>query len=268
MSTLPITKKLRSIWISDAHLGTKDCRADYLLHFLNSVDADNLYLVGDILDLEKITSSPLYWPDDQHKVVKTIFAKAQNGTNTVYIPGNHDSPFRDYVGHNFNKISIEKEYIHTTADNRRFLVSHGDEFDILLKPGYLSHLVGHHGYNLLMALSRVLQRLRGRFGYHDYWSLTAYIKQNIKKARLYIEKFEKAALQEAKRRRLDGYICGHIHRPGIRHSHGVTYCNTGDWVENCSALVEHTDGQMEVLYWAGVMSRLLVAAKTQTTRAA
>jgi len=178
--TLPL-RKLRSTWIYDVHLGTKDCRADYLLHFLSSVDTDNLYLVGDIIDLEKIRTSTLHWPDDPHKVVRTVLAKAENGTNTVYIPGNHDAPMRDYADLNFNKISIEKEYIHTTADNRRFLVSHGDEFDVLLKPGFLSHMVGFDGYNLLLMLSRGLRNLRNWLGYHDHWSLTAAIKQNVKK---------------------------------------------------------------------------------------
>ncbi len=247
------TMRFRSIFVSDIHLGFKGCQARLLLDFLRSSRCDNLFLVGDIIDVWNMRNG-LYWPQSHNDVIRTILGKAKHGTRVVYIPGNHDEVFRDYDGVRFGNLSIHLDYIHTTADGRRLLLLHGDEFDSVVKCSpWLAHL-GSWAYALLLRLNRYVNRVRRRFGYR-YWSLAAFLKHRVKNAVNYIANFEEAVARSARQRGVDGLVCGHIHRAEMREMGGILYCNDGDWVESCSALVEHRDGRLELLDWAAHASR-------------
>ncbi len=242
-------KQYKSIFISDIHLGTKGCKADYLLDFLKQNESDNLYLVGDIIDGWRLKKN-WYWPQAHNDVVQKILRKARKGTNVVFIPGNHDAFIRPYVEHDFGDIQVHDEIIHETADGRRFLVIHGDEFDIVVKYAKWLAVIGDSAYEFALKLNTYLNWVRYKFGY-SYWSLSAYLKYKVKNAVQFIADFETALADVAKKRGVDGVVCGHIHHPEIRDIDGITYCNDGDWVESCSALVEHLDGKLEIIYWMG-----------------
>lgn len=240
--------KYRSIWISDVHLGSKYAQADYLLDFLRSTECEYLYLVGDIVDMWAMRKS-VNWPQSHNNVIRTILGKAKHGTKIVYIPGNHDSLMRDFEGHQFGEVSIKNQAIHTTADGKRLLVTHGDEFDSLIRCSGLMNLLGNVGYDFLMWLNKAHNKLRSMFGL-PYWSLASYLKHRVKNAREYIERFESAVAREAKSKDVDGLVCGHLHRAELSCIDGVLYCNDGDWVESCTSLVEHHDGKLQLLHWA------------------
>lgn len=240
------TTGFRTIWLSDVHLGTKDCKAEFLLDFLESTRCEHLYLVGDLIDLWKMKGDR--WPESHARVLRAIMAKAAAGTRVVYVPGNHDDPLRDYAGLWFGRIAIHRQVVHRTRDGRRLLVIHGDEFDELLRCPALLNWIGELSYDALMALSRWVDSLRRQLG-RPYWSLAQNVKQRIDRAVHYIGQFEAAAAREAARRGLDGVVCGHIHKAALRSIDGVLYCNDGDWVESCTALVEHEDGRLEILHW-------------------
>lgn len=239
--------RFRSVFISDVHLGFRGCSAHYLLDFLRSVDAETLYLVGDIVDLWSLRKS-FFWPQEHNDVIRTILGKARRGTRVVYIPGNHDSVFRDYDGMAFGNVEIRREALHETADGRRFVVLHGDEFDSVIKASPLLEALGNRAYAFVLGLNRHVNFLRRRFGF-PYWSIAAYLKHKVKNAVKYIANFEQALADEAKRRGVDGMICGHIHRAEIAGIDGVLYCNDGDWVENCTALTEDFSGRFALLRW-------------------
>ena len=244
----------KTIWLSDIHLGFKDCRADYLLDFLNRVDCETIYLVGDVVDLWAMKRS-LYWPPSHYEVLRTLFHKANAGTRVVYIPGNHDEPFRDYVGNIFGPIEIRKEAVYTTVKGKRLLMFHGDILDEHMQLRKWESLIGDAAYDLLLFLNRWANFFRRRFGRH-YWSLATYIKQRIPNARQVIDVFERAAVKEAERRGLDGVICGHIHQPALKEIDGLLYCNDGDWIENCTLLSENHDGELELLQWTETQQSL------------
>ncbi|WP_455203957.1 UDP-2,3-diacylglucosamine diphosphatase [Kaarinaea lacus] len=240
-------RRYRSIWISDVHLGFKGCKADYLLDFLAKTESDFLYLVGDIVDIWSMKKG-IYWPQTHNNVLRSILGKAKKGIKVVYIPGNHDELFREYVGTHFGGIEIKQEELHTTSSGAKFLIMHGDEFDGAIKCNKLLEIVGNHCYDILLELNRIVNFIRRKFGF-PYWSLSSYIKHRVKNAVNYIHRFEKAVAHEAHRRKVDGLICGHIHKANMCDINGMRYCNTGDWVESCTALVEHNDGSMEILHW-------------------
>ena len=250
MSLKPPRKSLhyRAVWISDVHLGFKNCRADYLLDFLHCVQCDTLYLVGDIIDFWAMRRS-VYWPQEHNNVVRTILGKAKHGTRVVYVPGNHDEILRDYDGMRLGNVEIRDQAIHTTADGRRFLVLHGDQFDSVVKCSRLLAMLGGKGYGLLLRANRYVNWVRRRLGF-PYWSLAAHIKHKVKNAVNFISNFEQAVAHEAREQQVDGLICGHIHHAEIRDMDGVLYVNDGDWVESCTALVEHADGRLELLHWS------------------
>jgi UDP-2,3-diacylglucosamine pyrophosphatase LpxH len=250
MSPTPPSKpvfRFRSIFISDVHLGFRGCSADYLLDFLHSVECDTLYLVGDIIDLWSLKRS-FFWPQAHNNVIRTILGKAKAGTRVIYIPGNHDSVFREYAGMVFGNVEIHREIVHENADGRRFLVLHGDEFDSVIKASPLLEALGNRAYAFILRLNRYVNFFRRRFG-APYWSIAAFLKHKVKNAVKYIANFERALADEAKRRGLDGIICGHIHRAEITDIDGITYCNDGDWVESCTVLTEDFEGRMALLRW-------------------
>lgn len=238
-----------TIWLSDIHLGYRECKAEFLLDFLKSVSCDRLYLIGDVVDMWAMKRS-FNWPQSHHQVLKKLIKIAQREeTRVIYIPGNHDEPCRDLVGHSILGVEIYREFIHQTADGRRFLLCHGDEFENAIRHSGLNRLLGDLSYDLLLWINRWGNRFRGWAGL-PYWSLATYIKNRVDKARHTIEIFESEAAAEAGRRGLDGVICGHIHQPEIRKIDGVLYCNDGDWTESCTALVEDEQGWLQLLHWS------------------
>ena len=244
------SRKVRSIWISDFHLGTPDAKADYLLDFLRHHDSDYLYLAGDIFDGWALSRS-WFWRQSHNDLIQKLLRKARKGTEVFYIPGNHDEFARDYIGLTLGKISIRSEVFHEMLDGRTFLVIHGDEFDGILRNAKWLSILGAGAYQLALLLNRWLNRIRLRLG-KPYWSLSKVLKQKTKQAVQYVNNFEQIVASEARRCGVEGVICGHIHHPEIRDIDGITYANSGDWVESCSALVENLDGSLEIVTWAEI----------------
>ena len=240
--------RFRTIWISDTHLGTRGCRADALLEFLDGHDCEYLYLVGDIIDFWRLRRSP-HWAQLHSDVIRTVLSKARAGTMVTLVPGNHDEYLRRFCDLQLGNIMVTREAIHRTVDGRLLLVVHGDEFDTITRCHRWVALTGDVSYDVLLALNRWLNRARRLLGL-PYWSLAAYVKGKVKRAVCFITAFEAALAHEAARRHLHGVVCGHIHRAEMREVAGILYCNTGDWVESCTALAERMDGTLELLAMA------------------
>lgn len=242
----------RTIWISDVHLGTRGCQAEFLLDFLKHNEAERIYLVGDIFDGWRMKRA-WFWAQSHNDVIQKILRKARKGTEIIYIPGNHDECLRDYswAALELGGIKLQDEAIHETADGKRLLVIHGDMFDGVVKHARWLALLGDWAYSLMLALNIVFNMVRRRLGF-GYWSLSAYLKHKVKNAVEFIGNYEEALVEEARKRGVDGIVCGHIHTPELREINGMLYCNDGDWVESCSALVEHFDGRLEIMRWMQV----------------
>ncbi|MDO9710204.1 UDP-2,3-diacylglucosamine diphosphatase [Paracraurococcus lichenis] len=250
MQTTQTKRHYRTIFLSDVHLGTRGCRADFLLDFLRRNDCDRLFLVGDIIDGWRLRKS-WYWTEEFDEVLRSFAGMARRGVEVTYIPGNHDEMFRDWIGLGLEVAGVKmaREAVHEGADGRRYLIMHGDEFDGVIRYAkFLAHL-GDWAYDWALTLNRVFNSLRRRLGY-PYWSLSQWLKRQVKEAVKAIDRFEVALAGEAKRRGLDGVVCGHIHHAEMRTVQGVLYMNDGDWVESCTALVEHADGRFELVDWA------------------
>ncbi len=244
-------QRYRAIWISDIHLGTKACKAEFLLDFLRRTECETLYLVGDIIDGWRLKRH-WYWPQAHNDVVQKLLRKARKGTRVVYLPGNHDEGARQFVGLTFGGVEVHDDHIHTTADGRRLLVIHGDQFDVVVRYAkWLAH-IGDTAYVVLLACNTWVNALRRRLGF-QYWSLSAYLKHKAKTAVEFIGRFERALAEEARRRGVDGVVCGHVHTAQMADMQGVLYTNDGDWVESCTALVEHHTGELEILRWTEMM---------------
>jgi UDP-2,3-diacylglucosamine pyrophosphatase LpxH len=241
-------RRYRTIFISDVHLGTRGCNDRLLIDFLDHVDSEMLYLVGDIIDGWRMKKR-YYWPERHNAIVRRLMKRAKRGTEVIYIPGNHDEMFRQFSGMNFGGVQIRNQAIHTTADGRRLLILHGDEFDAVVMAHKWLAFAGDAAYEFLMKLNVVVNTVRRRFGL-PYWSLSKHAKHKVKNAVEFISRFEEAVAHEAKTKNVNGVVCGHIHTAEVRQYSDVTYYNDGDWVEGCTALVEHFDGRMEILHWA------------------
>lgn len=241
--------RFRAIFISDIHLGTPGCQAGQLLEFLREHQAESLYLIGDIIDGWQLRRR-WYWPQAHNDVVQKLLRQARKGCRVVFVPGNHDEFARGFVGNNFGGIEVVEDAVHTTADGRRLWITHGDYFDGVIQCAKWLAYVGDHAYEFTLKLNRHINSLRARLGL-PYWSLSAYLKHKVKKAVNYVSDFESAVAAEARRRGHQGVVCGHIHHAEIREIEGTLYCNDGDWVESRSALVEHHDGRLELLFWQG-----------------
>jgi UDP-2,3-diacylglucosamine pyrophosphatase LpxH len=241
-------RRYRTIWISDIHLGTRGCNARLLIDFLDHTDSETMYLVGDIIDGWRMKKR-FYWPAAHNDVVWRVMKRAKRGTRVVYIPGNHDEMFRQFTGLNFGGVEIRRKAIHETADGRKLLVLHGDEFDTIMLAHRWLAFVGDAAYGLLMRLNTVVNAIRQCMAL-PYWSLSKTAKHKVKNAVEFISRFEEVVAHEAGARGVNGVVCGHIHTAEIRAIGDVAYYNDGDWVEGCTALVEHFDGRMEVLHWA------------------
>ncbi len=252
--------RFRTIWISDVHLGTRGCNARLLLDFLDHTDSDTLYLVGDIIDGWRLKKR-FYWPAAHNDIVRRILKRAKRGTRIVYIPGNHDEMFRQFSGMSFGGVEIRRKAIHDTADGRRLLVIHGDEFDAIMLAHRWLAFAGDAAYGLLLRLNVVVNAVRQRFGL-AYWSLSKHAKHKVKNAVEFISRYEEVVARAAGSRGIDGVVCGHIHNAEIRDIGGTAYYNDGDWVEGCTALVEHFDGRMEILHWAEIVAARTDAVET------
>ncbi|PSQ78239.1 MAG: UDP-2,3-diacylglucosamine diphosphatase [Bacteroidetes bacterium QH_7_62_13] len=236
----------RTVWISDPHLGTPQAKAEFLLHFLRQHEADRYYLVGDIFDGWALQRS-WYWPSSHNDVVQALLRKAKS-TTVTYIPGNHDEVARDFPGLQLGGITIQERAVHTTADDRRFVVVHGDEFEGVVRHSEWLEFLGGWAYVGVLKMDRWFNQVR-RLLDLPYWSLSSYLKHSTQRARQFIDDFERTAADQAAEQGFDGIICGHVHHPRLRTIDGTHYVNTGDWVESCTALVEHIDGRLELLRW-------------------
>jgi UDP-2,3-diacylglucosamine pyrophosphatase LpxH len=245
--------RYRAVFVSDVHLGTAGCQAEALLDFLKHHPSEYLYLVGDIVDGWQLRRR-WFWPQAHNDVVQKMLRRARKGCRVVFIPGNHDEFARGFVGHQFGGIEVHGDTVHTTADGRTLWVTHGDYFDGVIQCAKWLAYLGDNAYEFTLKLNRYLNSLRARLGL-SYWSLSAYLKHKVKMALNYVTDFEVAVAAEARSRGHDGVVCGHIHRAEMRTIQGTLYCNDGDWVESRTALVEHMDGTLEIVYWDAVLAR-------------
>lgn len=246
-------KHFRTLFLSDVHLGTKGCQAELLLDFLRCHDAETLYLVGDIIDGWRLKKG-WHWPQAHNDVVQKLLRKARKGANLVYIPGNHDEFLRDYLGTHFGGVEVVERKMHVAADGRRYLVIHGDQFDVVVRHARCLAYFGDWAYVTALWTNTWVNKVRRKLGF-PYWSLSAWAKLKVKNAVNFIGDFEEALSNEAKRCQADGVICGHIHHATIHSDFGIDYVNTGDWVESCSAIAEHHDGRFEIIRWADGASK-------------
>jgi len=254
----------RTLFISDVHLGARGCQAELLLDFLRWHDADTICLVGDIVDGWRLRAT-WYWPQAHNDVVQKLLRKARKGARMIYVPGNHDEFLRGYYGTHFGGIEVAERHIHAGADGRRYLVIHGDHFDLVVTQArWLAHL-GDHAYTIAIVVNRIFNNLRRRLGF-GYWSLSQWAKQKVKNAVNYIGEFEKTLVLEARRSGADGVICGHIHHAAIRDDFGITYINCGDWVESCTAIAEHQDGRFEIIAWTVMSDHDATEAEVEAER--
>lgn len=239
----------RSIFLSDVHLGTRGCSAESLTDFLKNNDCDNLYLIGDIVDGWRLRSG-WYWPQSHSNVVRKVLTKSKRGARVVYVTGNHDEFLRNFTSFalSFGNIEIVDEAEHIAPNGDKYWIVHGDDYDGITRYHKWVAFLGDWGYNLLILLNRWFNTLRRKFGF-GYWSLSRYVKYKVKKAVNFITEFESAIAKDAKEKGYNAVFCGHIHHPEMRDIDGVLYCNTGDWVETCSAIVEHWDGRLEMVHW-------------------
>lgn len=239
----------RTVWVSDTHLGTPGCKAQFLTDFLKHTECEQLYLVGDIIDGWKLRSG-WYWPQEHTNVLRKLLTKASRGTQVIYVTGNHDEFLRKFVRFNLEagNLSLTNEAIHETADGRKLIVMHGDMFDVITRYHRWIAMAGDIAYNSMMKANFYLNRARAVLGMR-YWSLSAFAKNSVKNAVNIVSEFEDSIARECERRGMDGVVCGHIHHAEARKIGDVMYYNCGDWVESCTALVEHFDGRIEVIHW-------------------
>ena len=266
MTTDEATHRFRTLFISDVHLGARGCQADRLLDFLRDHDAETIYLVGDIVDGWQIKSG-WYWPQMHNDVVQKLLRKARKGARIIYIPGNHDEFLREYYGTHFGGIEVVERTMHGGADGRRYLVTHGDQFDLVVTHARWLALLGDKVYDTAIFVNRWFNAIRRQFGF-PYWSLSQWAKQKVKNAVNYIGNFEKTLAAEAHRHNADGVICGHIHHAAIHDRFGVRYINCGDWVESCTAIAEHADGRFEIITWTDAARAARPSVKPVVVRAA
>ena len=240
--------KYKTVFISDIHLGTKMSSSDKLLEFMKTFECEKMYLVGDIIDCWSM-SKKMIWSQLHNDVIQKLLRKARKGTEIVYIPGNHDDIMRNYCDNEFGYIIMVKEAIHIGVDGKLYLVTHGDQFDVVMRNAeWLAHL-GSWAYDISIEISRFVNKVRTVFKL-PYWSLSSYLKNTVKESVKFIGNYEETLTKYVKNKNLHGIICGHIHHANIRDINGVTYMNCGDWVESCTAIVEHYDGSFEIIKWS------------------
>lgn len=250
MHPAPPRVEVRCCFISDLHLGSPDARAGELASFLHHLHTPTLYLVGDVLDLYWMHRRRLRWGEAETAVFEGLRRLSARGTRIIYIPGNHDAPCRRLAGLLLPGLVVRTQHVHRLIDGRRLWVTHGDQFDGLIHPGWWLQTLGDGAYRVLMGLER-LHRAWARWRRQPVWSMAAWLKAQSGAARRHIQRFQEAICAETRRRGLDGVVCGHIHHPALQSHAGVLYANDGDWVESCSAVVETTQGALALLAWRG-----------------
>jgi len=236
-----------TVWLSDVHLGSRACRVSLLLDFLRRTRCETLYLVGDIVDLQSLRQS-FFWPETHTEALRLLLKKSREGTRIIYVPGNHDCDLRAFVGVRFGNIEIQWRAVHTTRAGRRLLVLHGDEFDSVIKCSALAAFCGEAAYRSLLTLNRFVHWVNEVLG-RPYWSLAQHVKSRIGRAMQYVDKFQRASLRAAAEGGFDGVVCGHIHKADVVERDGLLYCNDGDWVESCTAVVEDLQGELRLIAW-------------------
>jgi UDP-2,3-diacylglucosamine pyrophosphatase LpxH len=246
-------RRYRALFISDVHLGTRGCQADRLLDFIRHHDADTIYLVGDIIDGWALRSG-WYWPQAHNDVVQKLLRKARKGARVIYTPGNHDEFLRDYFGTHFGGIEVVDRAIHVGPNGTRYLVVHGDHFDLVVTQARWLALLGDKAYDVALLANRWFNLARRRLGF-GYWSLSQWAKLKVKNAVNFIGEFERTLVDEANRHDVEGVVCGHIHHAAIHNDYGIHYINCGDWVESCTAIAEHFDGRFEIITWTQIGDR-------------
>jgi len=254
----------RTLFLSDIHLGTRGCQAELLLDFLRHNDAETIYLIGDIVDGWRLKSG-WYWPQAHNDVLQKLLRKVRKGARMIYVPGNHDEFARDYIGMVFGGVEVADHAYHMTADKKRLLIVHGDQFDIVVQHARWLAWLGDWAYTLALWLNLWFNKIRRRLGF-PYWSFSAWAKLKVKNAVNFIGAFETALAEAARRHHANGVVCGHIHHAVIRDIDGITYINTGDFVESCTAVAEHEDGRLEVLHWQMTAEEQRIAAITADKR--
>lgn len=259
--------RVRSIFISDVHLGTRACQAERLLDFLRDYPTEHLFLIGDIVDFWAMNRS-IQWKASHNTVVQKVLRRARQGEAVILIPGNHDEALRQYAGTSFGNIRVEKEWIHVAADGRRYLLVHGDEYDQVTLHHRWVAVLGDCAYNLLVRLNVWLSAARRVMRRPGYWSLAGYAKRKVKTAVNFVFDFEDSLARAARQRGFDGVICGHIHCAEQRQIGEIEYLNCVDWVDSCSAVVEHFDGRMEVIHWTGTRPPAALTAQAASPAAA
>jgi len=247
LEDVSVKPAIRTIFISDLHIGTPGFQAQALLDFLRKHPSENLYLIGDIVDGWALRRR-WHWPQAHNDVIQKLLRRVRKGCRVIYVPGNHDEFARHFVGHAFGGVEVVREAEHITQDGKRLWVIHGDDFDSVIQTAKWLAYIGDWLYEFSLRMNTWLNRVRSRCGW-SYWSLSAYLKLKVKKAVNFISDFELAVAEQARQRGFDGVVCGHIHHAEIRDINGVLYCNDGDWVESLSALVEWQDGRLEVIHW-------------------
>jgi len=241
-------KSYRTVFISDIHLGTRMSQADKLLDFMKTFQCEKLYLVGDIVDCWSM-SRKMIWTQSHNDVIQKLLRRARKGTEIVYIPGNHDDVMRNYCDNEFGPVIMVKDCVHVGLDGKIYYVTHGDQFDVVIRNAkWLAHF-GSWAYDLSISISLLINRVRTVFRL-PYWSLSSYLKNRVKESVNFIGNYEETLSKYVKGKKLDGIICGHIHHANIRDIGGIRYMNCGDWVESCSALVENHDGTFEIIKWS------------------
>jgi len=237
----------RSIWISDVHLGTKHAQVTALLAFLRVNECQHLYIVGDLIDGWELKHK-WFWREEYNLLIQKLLRKSRKQTRITYITGNHDEFVEEFLGLRFGNVTLARQAIHTGVDGRRYLVIHGHQSDGVAHFNQLFDRLGSRIYQRLLDLNIYLNRIRRRLGF-GHWSLAAYLKQQAKRAVKHVSNYEEALAQMARMKKLDGVICGHIHRAEIKPVNGVQYLNCGDWVESCTALVEDFEGNIRLIYF-------------------
>jgi UDP-2,3-diacylglucosamine pyrophosphatase LpxH len=248
----------RTLFLSDVHLGSRGCQAGLLLDFLKNNDAATIYLVGDMIDGWQLKNR-WYWPQAHNDVVQKLLRKVRKGVRVIYLPGNHDEFARDYIGSVFGGVEVANHAYHMTADKKRLLIIHGDQFDIVVKHARWLASLGDWAYTFALWSNLWLNKIRRKLGF-TYWSLSAWAKLKVKNAVNFIGAFEVALVEAARRHNADGVVCGHIHHATIRDIGGITYVNTGDFVESCTVVAEHDDGRLEILRWQMTAEEQALAA--------
>ncbi|MEK9867889.1 MAG: UDP-2,3-diacylglucosamine diphosphatase [Betaproteobacteria bacterium] len=259
-----ITFDFRTVWISDIHLGTKDCKAKELLEFIKHCRAKKIYLVGDIIDGWALKKR-WFWPQEHNDVIQKLLRQARKGTEVIFIPGNHDEFARQFCGLNFGGIQVRHDDVHVTADGKKLWVTHGDLYDNIMQYARWLAFIGDRAYTFALWLNRAFNRIRLKLNY-PYWSLSQYLKHKVKAAVSCITAFEDLLIREAKIKQCDGVVCGHIHKAELRIIDHITYANDGDWVESMTALIENHDGSLQIIDWNEVgLINVLTEKETLTS---